>query len=381
MAQGTISPPLRQPAGFSVARREIIAMIAGPLLYAGLSWTTNVFHMQAAADMQIRPAVAVPVFFGFVFGPVVGFVTGAAGNFFGDSLSGLLPYRAATPMGNPVIDWLRAYLINWQIGNGLMGLIPGIAAMYYRRYFSLSDQLRAVLFAVLGVLIGIGFAAFGHTFVDTAVDLGIAFNSFFVPLVKVNLLNAVIIVPILLFNYERFDVTSTEWTQSGLMRQLLMAILVSAALPIALLGLFLTQQATGASQDSTELWGKLGFTVLLSLLFTLANAGLVAQSMSRPLLRLTDAAKQMQGGQLNRRNAADLEATEGQDEIGQLSRVFGRMALEVIGREEALRAEVAQLRIEIDESKKARQVEEIVESDYFRDLQAKARQLREKRSN
>lgn len=381
MAQGTISPPLRQPAGFSVARREIIAMIAGPLLYAGLSWTTNVFHMQAAADMQIRPAVAVPVFFGFVFGPVVGFVTGAAGNFFGDSLSGLLPYRAATPMGNPVIDWLRAYLINWQIGNGLMGLIPGIAAMYYRRYFSLSDQLRAVLFAVLGVLIGIGFAAFGHTFVDPTVDLGIAFNSFFVPLVKVNLLNAVIIVPILLFNYERFDVTSTEWTQSGLMRQLLMAILVSAALPIALLGLFLTQQATGASQDSTELWGKLGFTVLLSLLFTLANAGLVAQSMSRPLLRLTDAAKQMQGGQLNRRNAADLEATEGQDEIGQLSRVFGRMALEVIGREEALRAEVAQLRIEIDESKKARQVEEIVESDYFRDLQAKARQLREKRSN
>jgi hypothetical protein len=379
--QGSLVSPLRKPAGFSVARREIIAMIAGPVLYAGLSWTTNVFHMQAAADMQIRPAVAVPVFFGFIFGPVAGFVTGAVGNFIGDSLSGLLPYPAAIPTGNPIADWLRAYLINWQVGNGLMGLIPGIAAMFYRRYFSLTDQLRAALFAIVGILIGIAFASFSHVLVDPTVDFLVALNAFFFPVVKVNLLNAVIIVPILLFNYERFDLKSTEWTHSGLMRQLLLAIVVSAALPIALLGLFLTQQATGATASSTELLGKLGFTVLLSLLFTLANAGLVAQSMSRPLLRLTEAAKQMQEAHLARQQATELEATAGQDEISQLSRVFGKMALEVIGREEALRAEVAQLRIEIDESKKARQVEEIVESDYFRDLQAKARRLREKRSD
>jgi hypothetical protein len=37
---------------------------------------------------------------------------------------------------------------------------------------------------------------------------------------------------------------------------------------------------------------------------------------------------------------------------------------------------VQALRIEIDESRKARQVAEITETDYFQDLQRKARRLR-----
>jgi len=48
-------------------------------------------------------------------------------------------------------------------------------------------------------------------------------------------------------------------------------------------------------------------------------------------------------------------------------------------REEALQRQVEQLRIEIDEVKKQRQVDEIVESDYFQSLKAKAAGLRQKR--
>ncbi len=349
-------------------------------MYAALSWITNVFHMQAAADLQIRPAVAVPIFFGFVYGPIVGFVAGGAGNFMVDAASGLLPYPPAIPMGDPFLDTLRAYLINWQVGNGLMGLIPGLAALYYRRYFSLTDQLRALLFAAGGILVGIGFAAATHIVVDPAVTLSTAFDQYFVPVVRVNLINAVVLVPILLFNYERFDLRSTEWTHSGLMRRLLVAIVVSAALPVGLLGLFLTQQAGGAPSNQTELMGKLGFTLVLSLLFTLANAGLVAQSMTRPLLRLAEAARRMEAGELNREQAAQLQSTQGSDEISRLSHVFGRMALEVLGREEKLRKQVEQLRIEIDEAKKAHEVAAITESEYFRDLQDRARRLREKKS-
>jgi hypothetical protein len=45
----------------------------------------------------------------------------------------------------------------------------------------------------------------------------------------------------------------------------------------------------------------------------------------------------------------------------------------------ALRREVHELRIEIDEVKKAQQVSEIVESEYFQNLRARARELRERR--
>ncbi|MBD2460432.1 hypothetical protein H6G89_05185 [Oscillatoria sp. FACHB-1407] len=64
------------------------------------------------------------------------------------------------------------------------------------------------------------------------------------------------------------------------------------------------------------------------------------------------------------------------DELGQLARVFQAMAREVYAREQRLKQTVQELRIEIDEVKRKKQVNEIVESDFFQDLQAKARLAR-----
>jgi CRP-like cAMP-binding protein len=67
--------------------------------------------------------------------------------------------------------------------------------------------------------------------------------------------------------------------------------------------------------------------------------------------------------------------------IASLAADFARMAAQVKEREEELRQEIAQLRIEIDETKRKRQVDEIVESDFFQDIQARARELRRKRGD
>jgi CRP/FNR family transcriptional regulator len=56
---------------------------------------------------------------------------------------------------------------------------------------------------------------------------------------------------------------------------------------------------------------------------------------------------------------------------------FARMASQVHEREETLRREVAQLRIEIDEKKRKQDVSEITSSDYYQDLKAKIRKMRE----
>ena len=70
---------------------------------------------------------------------------------------------------------------------------------------------------------------------------------------------------------------------------------------------------------------------------------------------------------------------ERDDALGQLARVFQKMARQVYAREQSLKQQVQELRIQIDEAKKAREVAEITETDYFRDLCAKAQRLRQRR--
>jgi hypothetical protein len=63
------------------------------------------------------------------------------------------------------------------------------------------------------------------------------------------------------------------------------------------------------------------------------------------------------------------------DPLGNLARLFQRMGVEVAARESRLRAQMQQLVIAIDEDRKAAQVAEITESDYFQKLKARARVL------
>jgi len=64
------------------------------------------------------------------------------------------------------------------------------------------------------------------------------------------------------------------------------------------------------------------------------------------------------------------------DELGESARALQQMAREVLAREQRLREQVQQLRIEIDHTKKEHEVREITESEYFKDLQEKAGKLR-----
>ena len=90
--------------------------------------------------------------------------------------------------------------------------------------------------------------------------------------------------------------------------------------------------------------------------------------------RLTTAAAAVEAGEFSS-DTLDIVAAR-PDALGQLGRVFQRMAREIYAREQSLKQQVQQLRIQIDEAKKAREVAEITESDYFRDLKERAQHLR-----
>jgi len=102
---------------WEVGTREVVWMAIGAALYAVFSWYFNatVFVVPSLSQVALRPAIAIPMFFGYAFGPIVGFFTGAVGNMFGDAISGF----GLSPQ--------------WSIGNGLIGFIAGLPALFADR--------------------------------------------------------------------------------------------------------------------------------------------------------------------------------------------------------------------------------------------------------
>jgi CHASE3 domain sensor protein len=85
---------------------------------------------------------------------------------------------------------------------------------------------------------------------------------------------------------------------------------------------------------------------------------------------------------INARDSESGQITEFDENLQQMMVSFSSLAvaaLEAYQREQALRQEIKQLRIEIDEAKLQQQVSETVETDFFQDLQAKARDIRRRR--
>ena len=95
----------------------------------------------------------------------------------------------------------------------------------------------------------------------------------------------------------------------------------------------------------------------------------------RNVARVTAAATSVEAGEFEPESLADVARRT--DGLGQLARVFQRMAREVYAREQRLRQQVQELRIELSQARQARQVAEITETDYFRQLQAEAQSLRQ----
>ena len=98
----------------------------------------------------------------------------------------------------------------------------------------------------------------------------------------------------------------------------------------------------------------------------------------KDVAHVTHAAAAVEAGKFAAETLSDVSKRP--DELGQLARVFERMAREVAAREEQLKQQIQILSIEIDQAKKARQVSEITDTEYFQQLRKKAKELRLKSS-
>jgi CRP-like cAMP-binding protein len=90
--------------------------------------------------------------------------------------------------------------------------------------------------------------------------------------------------------------------------------------------------------------------------------------------QLTSAAQAIEAGEFNPDSLN--EVGERGDELGQLARVFQRMARQVYARENLLMAQVRELKIELNVARQKKDVQEITSTDFFKDLKKKLDQLR-----
>jgi uncharacterized membrane protein len=231
---------------WKVGTREVVFMAIGAVLYGVLSWTTNVttIAVPSVSQVALRPAIAIPPLFGYLFGPVVGFFTGAFGNILGDAITG----------------W--GVFPQWDFGNGLLGMIPGLvfavkdrektlktiawvtaglaaltaviiwispekeffgpftweegnygeywwvmlvgAVLILLAYFLLKDRGEAGAVAVwssLGIIVGLGFASISDIWIN-GYSFWVAMLGEFAPSAGPDIIFAVILVPILYVAYQ-----------------------------------------------------------------------------------------------------------------------------------------------------------------------------------
>jgi hypothetical protein len=113
----------------------------------------------------------------------------------------------------------------------------------------------------------------------------------------------------------------------------------------------------------------------LTLLALTVVVGVVATGVTRPVMELTRLAGLIGSGDYDQ-DFSHLYSVRLQDEVNKLAGVFELMASKIYTREQTLRARVEQLEIMIDESKRDKQVSEIVDSEFFSDLQKKVHDMR-----
>ncbi len=128
----------RDNPAWDVNAQKIVYMIIGSVIYGVFAWMFNgvTFNIPALSQVSLRPAVVLPVFFGYMFGPAVGFMVGAGGNLVGDLFVGTV---------SP----------HWTLANGLIGLFAGMPALF-------DDQRQSV--DVGTVITGIGAVVAGGFF-------------------------------------------------------------------------------------------------------------------------------------------------------------------------------------------------------------------------
>ncbi|MGE5577331.1 MAG: ECF transporter S component [Syntrophothermus sp.] len=188
----SVSDLSRREKLFHPDRHDLVLASAGALLYflVGLAG-----YFAPTGSVIIKPAAAVLIFFGTLFGPVVGFAAGLFGGFLLDLALGSI--------------WLH-----WNVGTGIIGLIAGLQWLYAdidkKKSLEGSDIVNIALFTVLGSFIGMFFAGIVDLFLGA--PAAIALLDWAIPAAISNAVFGVVFGPLLIHLYKIYNARTSART-------------------------------------------------------------------------------------------------------------------------------------------------------------------------
>jgi HAMP domain-containing protein len=363
-------------------QHKAVLILGSILIYGGLNWGASSLTLPSAPVVVLRPQIAVPVVMGLAFGPLAGFMAG----FFGNALGDLL-------IGYQLTFW------NWHIANGIIGLIPGLAYLFGIRVIRTIREFGIIqLFTIAGIFLGMSFAFLSEWSIFQRLDMEEAAMNWYLPGIITNLLFALVLVPPLMIFLRRMVLTLEIRIILIITYLLIASVLMTTTVLTYVANSLLLSYANiqagfqemiitpSGSQFAEIIAGETTLTLLrwagfVSVFILIAGslfAVLLARRVTAPLALLSNAAQNVERGDYA---SVTLEPViHKNDELGQLARIFQEMMDKVQSREQDLRQKIQTLQIEIDREKEAKQVSEITETEFFQNLQQKAKELRERRS-
>jgi len=148
----------------------------------------------------------------------------------------------------------------------------------------------------------------------------------------------------------------------------------SSGAPAGGIGLYMKANDLVERLEALNTWMILAFIIIYALVVALVFY--ITGRVTRRLITLSVASDRVAAGDYTPLNLPDLKLD---DEADRLAVAFNAMMDKVRVREETLQARVTQLEIQIDESRKAQQVSEIVDTEFFQDLAGRAAAMRQRR--
>lgn len=152
----------------------------------------------------------------------------------------------------------------------------------------------------------------------------------------------------------------------------------SAGIPVG--GLGVDFRADEVFKIQRQIRSSIIVSFIISYILLLTVLFLINRYFTKPIVNLTKAAEKVGEGNYEQ-DFSSLKKQKLQDEIDTLADVFTIMVNKIYNREQNLRKQVEQLKIEINEVKRSKQVSEIVDTDFFRELQEKANIIRKRRQD
>lgn len=140
-----------------------------------------------------------------------------------------------------------------------------------------------------------------------------------------------------------------------------------------------TTVATGIEKLRNQLQLQLSIVVIAALVLLALAGFVISRTLVHPLSQLASVARQLERGEFNERLLNAVRKRRFSDEVSVLAERFDEMGKQIVKREKQLRTEIADLHIQIDSRRRQQQVEEIVETDYFRNLRNTATKMRSRR--